>query len=245
MKYLSLAALKVALADLFNERHPALVLSSAGKTYESILQQKKQQIDALPAVLTGGKPLAEAIAEVDDEHDGFGAAIWYLTEAYVRCPKVSAPVRAAALRIRAAFVPQLDELRASYVDEAHAAMDHKKQLATLKADLQLIPIAEGLTLLDWAQGYVGAGEHIGSLLSQRADADTGARSQAGKIRSATLAVLGRFRGALGDEIEVNEALPRDLDARVFGLFDELAQMRSEAVAGKKAPAPAPATPNTP
>ncbi len=86
---------------------------------------------------------------------------------------------------------------------------------------------------------------MGALLGQRADADTGARSKAGKIRTSTLAVLGRFRGALGDEVEVNKALPRDLDAQVFGLFDQLAQMRADALAGKKSPTPAPATPNTP
>ncbi|MRG91253.1 hypothetical protein [Polyangium spumosum] len=245
MKYLSLAALKVALANLFGERHPVLVLSSAGKMYEPILLEKKQQLDALPAALTGGKPLAETIAEVDDDHDGFGAAIWHLTEAYVRCPNVSAPVRAAAARIRAAFIPQLDDLQATYVQEVHAAIDHRKQLDTLKSDLQLIPIAEGLTLLDWAAGYVGAGEQIGFLLGQRADADTGSRSQAGKLRTGILAVLGRFRAALGDEITMNKALPRDLDAQVFGLFDELAQMRADALAAKKASAPAPIAPMTP
>ncbi|MDC3960294.1 hypothetical protein [Polyangium jinanense] len=237
MRYLSLAALKVALADLFSERHAALVLSGAGKTYESILLAKKQQIDALPGALTGGKPLAESMAEADDVHDGFGSAIWHMTEAYERCPKVPAHVRAAVGRVRAAFIPQLDDLQATYVQEVHAAIEHRKKIDDLKADLQLIPIAEGLTLLDWAEGYVGAAEQIGALLSQRADADTGTRRDAGRIRTSTLAVLGRFRGALGDEIAVNAALPRDLDARVFGLFDQLAQMRADAIASKAAPAP--------
>lgn len=100
MKYLSLAALKVALADLFGERHATLLLSSAGKTYESILLERKQRIDDLPGILTGGKPLAEAMAEADDVHDGYGGAIWHLTEAYARCPKVPAEVRAAVGRVR-------------------------------------------------------------------------------------------------------------------------------------------------
>ncbi|MDI3284480.1 hypothetical protein [Polyangium sp. 15x6] len=230
---------------MFGPRHAALVVSGAGKTYESILLAKKQQIDALPGALTGGKPLAESIAEADDEHDGFGAAIWHVTEAYMRCPKVPAHVRAAVERVRAAFIPQLDDLRASYVEEAHAAFEHRKQIEELKADLQLIPIADGLTLLDWAEGYVGAAEQIGALLSQRADVDTGARRDAGRIRTATLAVLGRFRGALGDELAVNAALPRDLDAQVFGLFDQLDQMRADALAGKKASAGEPASPETP
>ncbi|MDI1436814.1 hypothetical protein [Polyangium sorediatum] len=245
MRYLSLAALKVAFANLFGERHAALVLSGAGKTYEPILLAKKQQIDTLPGALTGGKPLAEAIAEADDVHDGFGSAIWHLTEAYARWPKVPPHVRAAIERVRAAFIPELDDLRASYVEEAHAAFEHRKRIDALKADLQLIPLAEGRTLLEWAEGYVTAAEQIGALLSQRADAETGARRDAGRIRTATLAVLGRFRGALGDEIAVNPALPRDLDAQVFGLFDELGQMRADALAGKKASADEPVTPETP
>ncbi|MRG90447.1 hypothetical protein [Polyangium spumosum] len=235
MKYLSLAALKVAFADLFSERHPALVLSGAGKTYEPILLAKKQQIDALPGTLTGSKPLAEEIAEADDMHDGFGGAIWHMAEAYARWPKAPEHVRAAALRVRAAIIPELDNLQASYVEEVHAAIENRKKIEGLKTDLQLIPVAEGLTLLDWAEGYVGTAEQIGTLLSQRADADTGARRDAGRIRTAALAVLGRFRGALNDEVSVNLALPRDLEAQVFGLFDQLAQMRADALANKKGP----------
>ncbi|MDC0745061.1 hypothetical protein [Polyangium mundeleinium] len=240
MRYLSLAALKVAFADLFGERHAALVQSGAGKTYEPILLAKKQQIDALPVALTGGKPLAEAIAEADDMHDGFGAAIWHLTEAYGRWPKAPPHVRTAIERVRAAFIPQLDDLQATYVKEVHAAIENRKRLESLKADLQLIPVADGRTLLDWVEGYVGAAEQIGALLSQRADADTGARRDAGRIRTATLAVLGRFRGALGDEIAVNPALPRDLDAQVFGFIDQLGQMRADALASKHASTAEPA-----
>lgn len=244
MRFLSLAALKVALADLFDKRHGALILSNAGKTYEPILQEKKALIDALPVALTGGKPLADELTEADLVHDGFGAAIWHLAEAYARWPQVPPDVLAAIKRIQSAFIPALDDLKASYVEEANAAIQHKAGLTTLEADLNLIPIAGGMTLFDWATGYVGGGETVGVLLSQRADVDTGARSEAGKIRSATVAVLGRFRGALGDEVGVSPALPKDLDAQVFAYFDELAKMRAAAVAAqpKKGPPPAPQAP---
>jgi len=59
MRFLSLAALKLGFADLTTKRHSALLLSSAGKTYEPILLGKKALIDALPAALTGGKPLTD------------------------------------------------------------------------------------------------------------------------------------------------------------------------------------------
>jgi hypothetical protein len=58
-------------------------------------------------------------------------------------------------------------------------------------------------------------------------------------------VLGRFRGALRDELSVNPALPKDLDAQVFGYLDELDGMRATALAArprKAAPAPPAADP---
>jgi len=241
MRFLSLAALKVAFADLFTKRHSALVLSSAGKTYEPVLLEKKALIDALPAALTGGKPLTDEITLADESHDGFGGAIWYLVQAYERWPQVPPEVLAAVKRIQAALIPELDELKASYALEAHAAIKHREDLQRLEADLRLIPIAGGLSLYDWGAGFVAGGDLLGTLLSQRADAGSGSRSEAGKIRASSVAVLGRFRGALGDELSVNPALPKDLEAQVFGYFDELDKMRAAAVAAQPKKA-APATP---
>lgn len=60
-----------------------------------------------------------------------------------------------------------------------------------------------------------------------------------------MAVLGRFRGALRDELSVNPALPKDLDAQVFGYFDELDGIRAAALAARpRKAAPAPGTPPT-
>jgi hypothetical protein len=249
MRFLSLAALKIGFADLTTKRHAALVLSSAGKTYEPILLEKKALIDALPAALTGGKPLTEELTDADIVHDGFGAAIWYFTQAYERWPNVPPEVLAAIKRIQAAFITSLDDLKASYTVEAHVAIQHREDLQTLEADLKLIPVAGGLSLYDWAMGFVVGGDLVGTLLSQRADAGTNARSDAGKIRASTVAVLGRFRGALRDELGSNPALPKDLDAQVFAYFDELSEMRGAALAArpKKAAAipPAAAPPAAP
>lgn len=242
MRFLSLAALKVAFADLFIKRHSALILSSAGKTYEPVLLEKKALIDELPAALTGGKPLTDEITLADEVHDGFGGAIWYLVQAYQRWPQVPPNVQAAVKRIQAAFIPELDDLNASYVLEADAAIKHRDALQTLEADLKLIPIAGGLSLYDWGKGFVAGGDLVGTLLSQRADAATGTRSEAGKIRSSAVGVLGRFRGALGDELGVNPTLPKDLDAQVFGYFDELDGMRSAVVAAARTRKAASATP---
>ena len=50
------------------------------------------------------------------------------------------------------------------------------------------------------------------------------------------------RGALGDELGVNPALPKDLDAQVFGYFDELDGMRAAALAAARPKKAAPPTP---
>lgn len=245
MRYLSLAALQVGLADLFAHRHTDLVASKTGTMYEPILLERKSVVDGLPEATGAGKPFADALTDADSRHDGFGAALWHFTEAYLCWPDISADVRGAIERVRAAFIPQIDLLQASYVNESKAAIDNKNDLVKLEKDLKSIPIAGGLSLYDWCAGFVGAGESIAKLLSERADADTGARSLAGKIRTSTISILGRFRAALADEIATNKALPADLDARVFGYFDELNGMRADAVAAAHhrahatQPAPAP------
>ncbi len=248
MRFLSLAALKIAFADLFTKRHSALLLSSAGKTYEPVLLEKKALIDALPEAITGGKPLVDELTDADAEHDGFGAAIWYLAQAYERWPQVPPEVLAAIKRIQAALIPELDDLKASYVVEANAALKHKADLQALEADLKLIPIAGGLSLFDWGTGFVASGDLLGTLLSRRADAGNGSRSEAGRIRAGAVGVLNRFRGALGDELAISQVLPKDLDAQVFGYFDELDGMRAAALAArpkKAAPVPPAAAEPTP
>jgi hypothetical protein len=100
----------------------------------------------------------------------------------------------------------------------------------LENDLKSIPIAGGMSLYDWCTGFIDSGETIAKLLSERADTDTGARREAGKLRTSTISILGRFRASLADEMATNKALPADLDARVFGYFDELHDMRADALA---------------
>ena len=236
MRHITLPALKVALADLFDKRIDALLSSNAGKTYEPILRDKKARIDALPEALTGGRPLAEALSETDDLHDAFGAAIWSLTEAYFYWPDIPADVRSAIERIREAFIPDVDLLRAPYIEEVDAAVKHKADLVTFESDLKSIPIAGGLSLYDWCAGFVAKGEALGELLSQRADMTSTSRVEAGKLRAAAIGALGRLRAALADEMSVNDKLPADLDAKIFGYFDELDKMGANAAAARRKPA---------
>lgn len=240
-RFLNLPDLKLGLDDLVNKRHAALVTSNIGQSYEPMITIKRVAINALPMAFTG-KPLAEALGATDDDHDGFGGALWHITEAYLRLPVKDANVVDAIKRIRAALIPDLADLRDSYADQAESAIRRKSELASVEGDLKLIPIAMGgSSLYDWALGFLNAGEKLSVLLSERADATTDGRKGAHKLRSETIALLNRARSAIADECATSNALPKDLDAQIWGYLDELEGQRADAVARARKQAKSPET----
>lgn len=238
---LLLTDLKLGLSDLLGKKRHLLEPTNTGKTYLPLLQEQLQAIDDLPASVEAGTPLAAELGERDTEHDGFGSAVWFVTEAYARCPDTSDEVRAAAARIRAQFIPALQELQGTFVDEAHRARDREVTLKDHKEDLKLIPVAGGKTLFDWVSGFINAGLALNDLLSDRADAPLDSRAGAGTLRTKALGLLSRMRGALNDEVAANKKLPRDLEAQAFAYLDQLATQRPAPRKREKA-APAKPTP---
>ncbi len=233
MQFLTLSDLQLALANLLEERRPALNRSAAGKLYAPMLESKLEQINALPPAFIGGKAFASELAMKDTEHDGIGSAVFSMTEAYLRHPKASAAVKKAATTIREVFIPSLAALNVTYSDEASAAAARKKLLKKHKASLDLIPVAEGGTLFNWVSDFVAAGEAVGALLNARADLPAASRDEAGALRASTIGMLGRLRAAITDELAHHSKLPRDLDAKVFSYVDELHGPRELAARAKK------------
>ncbi len=237
-RLLNLSDLKLGLDDLHDKRHKSLISSTTGKSYEPMLANRRIAVNALPAALTGGKPLASELAEADALHDGIGISAWHMTESYFRNPNTPAEQLDAARRIRAAFIPTLLELSASYATEAEAAIKRQPLLKTLKADLQMFPIAGGLTMFDWVSDFLAAGQSLHGMLSERADVDDTGRKDAHTLRTSTIGLLNRCRAALADEMDDNAKLPRNLDQQVFAYFDELETMRVTAAAASRAAAKA-------
>jgi len=236
MRNLILADLKLALRELLGARNADLLLSGTGKVYAPQLAHKLAEIEALPEALTGGRPLAQELAETDETHDGLGEAVYYYIEALLRLPFTEPERKASLQRIRDAFVPRLGVLRDAYADEAAAAAKNRPALEALKDELMSVsvPVPQGATLYDWASAFVDAGDKMGKLLSDRSLAGSGAvGAQALQVRSVTIGLLSRFRSALGDEITHDASLPRNLDARVFSYFDELQAMREQAAKAAK------------
>ena len=236
---LNLADLKLGLDDLEAKRQNALTLSPIGAAYAAPIAAKHAAINALPAALTG-KPLADELTDADQKHDGFGLAAIEYAEAMLRVPGLPEAQSDALRRIKA-FLPRQEDLQASYADEAAAARKRREKLdasSELQADLRSFPVPGGGTLLDWVNAHLDAGVKLGAILSNRADADTGARSKAHALRSQTVALLNRARGAILDGVAADASLPRDLDGQIFAYLDELEERRAIAAQAAKSAAKA-------
>jgi len=227
MRHMTLGDLGLGLHDLFDKRHNDLMWSQSGRLYAPMLAQKRDAIDALPSAMGPGLPLATELSDTDDRHDGFGMALWGYTEAVIRAPDTAPEVRASAQRIRDAFIPNKSALQDSYADEAAAAKRLRPALVEFAKDLRSFPVPGDKTLYDWASAFINAGDQLDKLLSDRAVimADQSGGENAAQLRGSTVGILTRFRSALLDELLVNVALPRNLEARVFGYFDELQARR--------------------
>jgi hypothetical protein len=230
MQRLKLNDILLGLRDLFDKRLADLRLTKSGNFYEPLLAEQLSAITALPRQLTGHTPLADELEAIDNIHDGFGGAVFFITEAYLRLPGTSKELVDAAQRIRRAFIPSLAELGASYAIEAERAIERKPLLEGHKDDLQRFPVAGYGTLYDVAKGFLNAGEQLHQLLGDRSDMSPNARKEATTLRSATVGLLTRFREDLVRELQRNPALPRDLEQRVFAYFDTLEKMQTRSTA---------------
>lgn len=235
MNNLTLGDMNLGLANMLTDRKAHVDACEAGLLYGPMLAEKLSAIEALPEALRGGRPLAESLALVDDEHDGFGGALWAYTEAVFLAPTSTADQRAAAQRIRDAFISSKAILQDSYAEEAVVAKNHRAHLTERKADLQLFPVPGGKTLFDWAEGFLDKGDALDDLLNQRATAEVGqgTRKLAGQLRSETLGLLFQFRASVRSEITYKKLSP-DLEAHIFGYVDELSSRRP----GRKTKVPA-------
>lgn len=223
---LNVTDISLGLDDLLTKRHAALVSTHAGKGQEQVLTAQRNDIATLPETSPRGRAFTDEIASADEEHDGFGYALWHLTEAILRAPNSKPEMCQAAQRVRDAFIPATTALQASYADEAATARARKGKLVEFKADLEALPIPGGGTAHDWAVAFLAAGEKLSELLSNRADAEAMTRKNAQLLRSETIGILNDLRRAIAREKRRNPALPDDIDAQIFGYLDDLEERRA-------------------
>ncbi|HEX2571994.1 MAG TPA: hypothetical protein VH877_20795 [Polyangia bacterium] len=228
MAKLTLSDLRLILADMLDQRRPLLERMATGRVYLPLLEKRLEAIQALPGALTA-RPLADELEAIDQSHDGFGAAIFFICRAYEEVPGLDPTVRAAAQRIRATLIPSLGELTRTYMDEAEAALRREPELIRMRADMDLIPVHGG-TLLGWAKSFIEQGKRLDSFLNQRGavqaetSVSSGERRRSAGLRANTLALLRRMREGLDDELSSNEALERGLVQQIFGYYDKVVLM---------------------
>jgi hypothetical protein len=227
--HITIDRLFTALDDLLKNRVAALQSFPYGAFVVNDLTEQRDRLSMLPEAFKG-RPFAGPLTKADKTHDGFGAALWHMIEAYILAPDTTPELLEIALKIREAF-GSLDALTASYDDEVTAAKKNKDKVDELKLALASFPIANGKTLLDWAKGFVKAGETIDSLLALRADVKD--RALAGRLRSDTVGLLNHTRKELGRAQKKDPALPADLDDQVFAYFDLLETNSAQDAAEEK------------
>jgi hypothetical protein len=207
----------------------------AGELYLPLLEQQKEAIDALPEALTG-PPLKDQVDATDLLHDGLGEAIICQTDAIIAHPRFDQASKEAAKRVQETFSPSRGELRNKPATEAARAVERRTKVAEREADLRLLVVPRPRrgpddepvfqTLYEWVDDFLKQGEELDRLLSRRASITAEAaremRERAAIVRAVTIGILGRFRETLQDERKLNPALPANLDALVFGYFDQLA-----------------------
>jgi hypothetical protein len=263
IKYLDVPTYLLALGDLLrlkpyedgrSLRRLLIEETSAAKIYLPLLQKNLDGFLLLPKAILG-PPLSDLLSQTDQIFDGLGGAIYFYCEVISRHPYFTPEQKAEAEKIRKGFIPALAELRKPLPAEATSTAKRQEVFGDFEASLKtfVVPVggaepppAEGEereppTLYDWVRGYLDAGEKIGHLLSERAsltaEAAAEATEKASTLRFSGIGLINRFRQSLSDELEGNADLPRNLDALVFGFFDQLAIGRMNAAARAAAESP--------
>lgn len=240
----SLSTIRRGCRNLFTQRLATLEASKAGAYYKAELHGYFKAIDDLPARIMSA-PFKDGLRTTDDRHDNFGKVMYLVTEACFVCPDVDPAAIAAAKQIREAFIPSLDELQRPYAAESERAVERRPLLSSLESPLKKfrLPWDSSKTLHDIATHFLNEGEKLDQILDQRADVPKGLPGQAATLRAKAMGTLNRLRKDLKKEIAQDSSLPRDLEQKVFGMFDTLHAMEAagkgdEPVEGEDATPPA-------
>jgi hypothetical protein len=222
--------LVLVLDDILGDKQGMLAPTMTFQIFKPSLEERRDVLSLIREALKQ-RPLTEAFAEADTLYDSTARAAHYICRGLASLSLLSEDDRALIRQTAETFVPDLTLTTAAYEDEADNARRQAGTLEEMKSALEAFPIAPGITMYSLLAAHVEAGHEIGRLLTERAAItaeDASSRvSEAGVLRSRTIGELNQFRDTLSREIEANPSLPRDLETKVFALYDQLNTSRTE------------------
>jgi len=184
-----------------------------------------------------GLPLSELMKRADFEFDRDANILRLVAELITLLTSPSA--EAVSFTAEIDTLSPTDITRAAYSAEAKHAATLAAMLEGRRASLEAIALPDRDTpnLFAVAQRLVASGIELNRLDSRRGEtlAKRGDRSGAGPVRASAIGALHALREHVERALKARADLPRDLDAQIFGLLDEL-QRRA---AGRKAGASPP------
>jgi hypothetical protein len=252
MKDYTAGDLFLMLNDLYGNKLILIKDTFAFKLFDPSLSEERILLSNVRKA-GGETPLVQALEETEQRFDSGIRAFHYVCFGLAQFVDFPKDVREFLDNAKKSLAPSLRVIKNSHKAKAASAKAEEKNLAALKASLEAFPIGPNATLYTLAAAYIEAGGKLDTLLSSRADTFVDEELKYTKevrvLRSRTVGIINKFREALAQEVKINPALPRDLEARVFAYYDQLGDLR-----GKKAtdadteensdvPAPAPSARN--
>lgn len=242
MRTLTVADFRLALDNLYTapERFALFKQTAAFTVYGAELDALRAE---LPLTLKGNRPMAKELDAADDAHDGFGGALWLLTESIKRHPGASEELKRKGERVQSDFIPGLGALREKYKKEAAVAQANRPKAIEMEADLKGIPTPDGRTAYHWVIEFLDSGDKLGQLIDARSKVEAGEPGPELLLaRSRALGAVAKARALVAEEAEKGGKLPKNAEAILFGYFDSLADFRAKAKGDEEAPPPPPAAP---
>jgi len=248
LQYLSLSQLALIVNDLLNDPKRAAALQAFDPTGRvgRRLDKRKIELDLLPDALKK-IPQAERASEQDLDHDERARCLFRFSEALRRWPERTPAMVQAASFVLTEVVPSLEVTRATYGEQVAHVEAVRKHVASAKELLTAIPTPDGKDLDQWVTSFVASGDALGQILKDRGDelADAKDRRAATVLRPRIIGDLAKLRDDVRQAVEEDEALPRDLEARIFAYADELSRLDQQRRGGASPSQPAPAEPSEP
>lgn len=228
MGVLSLNKLEVVFDDLVSRGAPELRETIAGRLHLEDVEALRGRIAALrtaqnaPPLPIPGKAEITAVMQ---RQNGFATMIQSSIAGLDADPNQKKNMRAAIEEARTRVFDTRLSASASAMARVEAAQALAPKVEAHSKCLAALPYVGGGTVLDRTREYLACADELAQLVGQRA---AGRSTAVGSVKARDVLaviqdgmnVVKDLRATLTAEVRKNPALPRDLVARVFAVYEE-------------------------